>query len=281
MTGWVLVCGWVVGCASGMFLAATQIQGLWVLNYPDYVFQRWHGTMLFWAIMLLAASVNIFGIRILPHIESLALILHIGYWFVLIVPLVYLAPQSSNEFVFATSINAGGWSSYGVSWCIGLLTTVYSLAGFDGACHMSKRFFSRAPFTDITLTQYTGEEVHDASKVVPKSMVATIWINGVLAFGMILALLYSIGDVNQVLNTPTGYPFIQIFFNATQSTRATNAMTALLSSGLIFASFGQLATASRVTWAFSRDNGLPYSTFFAHVRTASSDAITLLITFLG
>ena len=129
IVGWLLVCGWVAGCASGMFLAGTQIQGLWILNYPDYVFQRWHGTMLFWAIMLLAASVNIFAIRILPQIESLALILHVGFWFVLLVPLVYLAPQSSNQFVWATSINAGGWSSDGVSWCLGLLTTVYALAG--------------------------------------------------------------------------------------------------------------------------------------------------------
>ncbi|KAM0228739.1 hypothetical protein ACHAPO_010489 [Fusarium lateritium] len=34
------------------FLAGTQIQGLIVLSYPDYVFERWHRTMLFWAILM-------------------------------------------------------------------------------------------------------------------------------------------------------------------------------------------------------------------------------------
>lgn len=32
-----------------------------------------------------------------------------------------------------------------------------------------------------------------------------------------------------------------------------------------FATFGFLATASRQTWAFARDRGLPFSNFFAHV----------------
>lgn len=37
--------------ASGAFLAGTIIQGLLFLNYPSsYVFERWHGTLLFYAI---------------------------------------------------------------------------------------------------------------------------------------------------------------------------------------------------------------------------------------
>lgn len=97
-------------------------------------------------------------------------------------------------------------------------------------------------------------------------MVFTILINGSLAFGILLAILFKIGDVESALNTPTGYPIIEIFYQATGSTRAATAMmSALIVIGFTSA-FGCLAATSRLTWAFARDRGLPFSEFFAYVR---------------
>lgn len=109
-----------------------MIQGLIVLNYETYDYERWHGTFLYWAVILVSILVNILGIRYLPHIETTALVLHVVYFFILLVPLVYLAPQSSMSFVFQTFENSGGWSSDGVSWCISLITSTYALSSkFD------------------------------------------------------------------------------------------------------------------------------------------------------
>ena len=90
-------------------------------------------------------------------------------------------------------------------------------------------------------------------------------IGGVLAFAFSIAVLFSIGDLTAALSTSTDYPIIEIFKNATQSNRATNAMVADLISSMMFVSFGLLASASRVTWAFARDKGLPFSSYFSHV----------------
>ena len=106
-----------------------MIQGLIVLNIEGYEPIPWHGTMLYWAVLLFAVLVNILGIRFFPHIETLAFIFHICFFFVLLVPLVYLSPQSSASFVFADFENSGGWSNDGVSWCIGLLTSAWSFVG--------------------------------------------------------------------------------------------------------------------------------------------------------
>ena len=106
-----------------------MIQGLIALNVESYVEERWHGTMLYWAVILVSAAVNILGIRYFPHIETLAFIFHICLFFILLVPLVYLSPQSSARFVFADFENTGGWSNNGVSWCIGLLTSAWSFVG--------------------------------------------------------------------------------------------------------------------------------------------------------
>lgn len=67
-------------------------------------------------------------------------------------------------------------------------------------------------------------------------MIGTILINGALSFATILALLFSIGDIEAVLEAPVsvaGYPFIQIYYNAVQSLRGTNAMVSI-SLGQVF-----------------------------------------------
>ena len=85
--------------------------------------------MLYWAILLIAVAVNILGIRVFPHIETLAFIHHICFFFIFLVPLVYLSPQSTNKFVFGTFENVSGWKSDGVSWGIGLLASAWSFVG--------------------------------------------------------------------------------------------------------------------------------------------------------
>lgn len=74
-------------------------------------------------------ALNIFGIRISPHIESVAGICHVLFFFALLISLVYLAPQSPPSFVLANFENDGGWKQDGISWCIGLLTVTFSLVG--------------------------------------------------------------------------------------------------------------------------------------------------------
>ena len=96
-------------------------------------------------------------------------------------------------------------------------------------------------------------------------MVLSVLINGVLSFGIIITILYCIGDPVAVSQTLTGYPIIQILYNSTGSKGATTTlMTFILFIGVV-AVFSTLASVSRLTWAFARDKGLPFSTFFSKV----------------
>ena len=117
----------------------------------------------------------------------------------------------------------------------------------------------------------TGEEVENAATSVPRSMVLTVLINGLLAFGWIIALLFSIGDVKKALDSKTGYPIIQIFYQATGSIPAATAMMSAIIIVAFFATLGILASTSRLTWAFARDKGFPFAEFFAHVSHAGDD----------
>jgi choline transport protein len=123
---------------------------------------------------------------------------------------------------------------------------VLTLLGFDGAIHMS-------------------EEVRNSAITIPRVLILTIVINGAMAFGFLLTILFCIGNVENALGTPTGFPIIEIFYQATGSkTSATIMETCVLVIGFA-ASFGNIASVSRLTWAFARDGGLPFSKFFSFV----------------
>lgn len=129
MQGWITVFAWQATATSVVYLAATQIQGLMILNYPGYHAERWHGTLLMWAIISLMLIINIWGIRLLPMVELIGGICHIVFFIMILITLVVLSPRQPASFVFTEFINSSGWSSDTVSWCIGLLTVVYSLVG--------------------------------------------------------------------------------------------------------------------------------------------------------
>jgi amino acid transporter len=110
-----------------------------------------------------------------------------------------------------------------------------------------------------------SEEVEDAAITVPRSMVATVLLNGGLGFGMLIAILFSMGSTDEALRTETGYPIIQIVFNAVEDKLATSAIISILIAMFVFATVGIMASSSRLTWAFARDKGLPFSAHLARI----------------
>ena len=66
-----------------------------------------------------------------------------------------------------------------------------------------------------------------------------------------------------VQHTPTGFPFIQVFYNGTGSKAGATVMASLVVGLLLCAVIGFLATASRMTWSFARDRGMPFHHFIS------------------
>ncbi|KEF51477.1 uncharacterized protein A1O9_12394 [Exophiala aquamarina CBS 119918] len=248
--GWVTVTGWVAAVASVCFLIATMIQGVAVLNYSSYTPERWHASLMMIAAAFLGALGNTVGKKFLPLWETLGGSLHVLFFFIVTIGILATGDKTNNHDVWGTFINAGGWSSDGVSFCLGFLTPAFALAGVDAVVHMS-------------------EEAHNAPLNVPRAMIWSVIINGLAGFAYILTILYSITDVDAVFETPTGFPIIAVFLQATGNQRAATAMmTAVI---LVFSMnlFGCMASVSRLIWAFSRDHGLPFSGFFSKISSQS------------
>lgn len=80
---------------------------------------------------------------------------------------------------------------------------------------------------------------------------------------MIITLCFTLGNIGEVLASPTGTPYIQVFYNATQSTAATTAMVSMVIVVSIACNLTNNATASRQLYAFARDKGMPFSTWLS------------------
>lgn len=122
--------GWVSFTASAPYLAAGMIQGLVVLTCEAYQPQRWHLSLIYWALVGLATALNIWGSRLFSLVETASLVIHlVGFVVVLIVMWVCVPAKHNATFVFTTFLNSTGWSSNGLAWCLGMLSSCYVLAG--------------------------------------------------------------------------------------------------------------------------------------------------------
>lgn len=96
------------------------------------------------------------------------------------------------------------------------------------------------------LTSKPAEEVDDAAIAVPRTMIWSIIVSGILSIGISIAILFCISDVDAALTTPNGFPIIEIFFNETKSFAKTNAVVSALIISFFFSALGLLASGSRL-----------------------------------
>lgn len=119
-------------------------------------------------------------------------------------------------------------------------------------------------------------------------MVTSLTINGFMGFAMLLAVLFSMGDLEAALKANTGFPIIYIFeFIARGNLSVASAMTSTIIISASLATFGLLTTTSRMLWAFARDGAPPFSHWLArldrkrHVPIISTLCSTGILFLLG
>ncbi|KAK2732677.1 hypothetical protein FQN55_003956 [Onygenales sp. PD_40] len=236
MQGWITWFAWVSLLAGVANTTAHMLQGVVVANFPSYEPHRWHLTMITFAMLIVQGLMHMYAFWLIPWIELMTGVLHIVLFVVFVAILVAMAPRHSANFVFFSGQSSSGWNNSYISWNLGLLTPTWGFVGFDGAVHMS-------------------EEVRRAKKAVPRSMFWTVALNGVLAYGIIITILFTMGPISDIVNASS--PIMHIFYHATGSLSAATALIC----GLVIISFAvnlaSIASTSRLTWAWSRDGALP------------------------
>ena len=101
-------------------------------------------------------------------------------------------------------------------------------------------------------------------------MIWTVCMNGVMGFVMVITFMFCITDLEAALNTNTGYPYLEVFYYATNSKAAATGMASILIILATCCCISNLATASRQSFAFARDGGFPFSATLSKVRQTLS-----------
>ncbi|RDW56626.1 hypothetical protein BP5796_13091 [Coleophoma crateriformis] len=265
VTGWMSVCSWQAGNASGSYLTGTIVQALLQINNASYQptnFEyQWQGTLFMFAMVLILYVFNVYLARLWPKVQNGLMLLHILGFLVVVIVLWVMAPHQSAKAVFTEFTNYGGWSSMGLSLMVGQITGIYSLVGSDASAHMA-------------------EEVRDAGRYVPIAIFWSYVGNGILAIIFLVTYLFSIDNLDDALNDPTGYPFIYVFQSA-MPLSGTNALTILSLILVIAANISFNASTARQTFAFARDKGLPFSNWISRVNSDKEVPVNAIIVTCG
>ena len=110
-----------------------------------------------------------------------------------------------------------------------------------------------------------AEELDNPARYVPIAMVGSVTVNGMLGLIYCIVLLFCLGDLDELLATTTGFPFMQLFLNSTQSKVGATILSVVITLTATAGTFAGLISTSRTGWAFARDGAMPYSRYFAHL----------------
>ena len=111
-----------------------------------------------------------------------------------------------------------------------------------------------------------AEEVEDASLVVPRCMWWSYVLNVSMGIAILITMLFCIGDLNDAINSPA--PYLSLF-NNTGSLRVAMMLTVVIFLLIFVGTFTALATTAREAWAFSRDQGFPFSKWISQVKSSA------------
>lgn len=118
-------------------------------------------------------------------------------------------------------------------------------------------------------------------------MVGSILLNGCIGLIYCVVLLFCLGDLGALLESRTGFPFIQLFLNVTKSPAGATVLSLIPTLIACAANSAGLTSTSRTAWAFARDNAIPFSNYYTkvdnkfHVPTRMCVLISVLQALLG
>lgn len=248
-TGWLNLLG-LLGAIAGIDYGAALFTGA-LLNLQWGV-EPTPGTLmaLYLCILLLHAALNLFGVRLVSVLNSVSVWWHLT-GVAVIVAVLALVPSEhrSASFVFGEFVNHTGWSSHLYVVLIGLLLAQYTFCGYDASAHLSE--------------ETTGAEVSAARGIV--RAIGWSWVAG---FVLLAGLTFAIQDYAGTANSPTGVPPAQIFLDSLGVTGAKLLLLIVIVAQL-FCGNAEVAAASRMVFAFSRDGALPFSAQWRRVTPAT------------
>ncbi|GGW47806.1 amino acid permease [Streptomyces lucensis JCM 4490] len=238
-TGWLNLLG-LLGAIAGIDYGAALFIGAFANIQWGFEPTPGKTMLIFTAILLLHAVLNLFGVRLVSVLNSVSVWWHLA-GVALIVGALAIFPDhhQSPSFVFTEFVNETGWHNPLYVAAIGLLLAQYTFSGYDASAHLS-------------------EETSHASVAASRGIVRAIWVSWVAGFVLLAGLTFAIQDYDATRTTDTRVPPAQIMLDGL-GTGGASALLLVVITAQLFCGNAEVAAASRMVFAFSRDGALPGS----------------------
>jgi amino acid transporter len=258
-TGWLNLIGLIAVTASVAYGCATFIDltlSTFSAGFADgYSLTRVF--VIFVIVLVLASVLNIFSGHLMAIMNNVSVWWHVVGALAIVLILVFLPDNhQSFSYVFTERFNNSGYdggSSSGITYWLlvmpfGLLLTQYTITGFDASAHLS-------------------EETTAASEGAAKGIWRSIFYSAIGGWILLLAFLFAVPDnaAGDPDNAGVGGGGVAYIFTSVLDNNVAGAILLISAVGQFFCSTACMTSASRMTFAFSRDKAIPGSSLWAKV----------------
>ena len=252
-TGWLNLIGLVAVTAGVAYGCATFIDltiSTWSTSYADgYSLSRVF--IIFLVVLVLAAVLNIFSSHLMAVMNNVSVWWHVVGASAIVLILIFVPDQhQSFSYVFAERFNNSGFSdgstsTFGFWFAIvpfGFLLTQYTITGFDASAHLS-------------------EETASASKAAAKGIWRSIFYSVIGGYILLLCVVFAIpnGADGNPDNAGVGAGGVAYIFTQAMGNNWGGFVLFISASAQFFCATSCMTSASRMTFAFSRDGAIPGS----------------------
>jgi amino acid transporter len=251
-TGWLNLIGLVAVTAGVSYGCATFIDltiSTWSSSYADnYSLTRVF--LIFVVVLALASVLNIFSGHLMAIMNNVSVWWHVAGASIIVLVLIFVPDQhQSFSYVFTERFNNSGYADGSTStvafWFFivpfGFLLTQYTITGFDACAHLS-------------------EETAEASKAAAKGIWRSIFYSVIGGYILLLCVVFAIPNdaSGNPDNALAGLGVQPIFLSALGQNWAVLVLF-ISASAQFFCATSCMTSASRMTYAFSRDGAIPGS----------------------
>ncbi|MCO5601249.1 hypothetical protein L7F22_055368 [Adiantum nelumboides] len=219
-------------------------------NNGGYIASKYEVLGICGGILLLHSALNSLPIGWLAYVGTFAAAWNILGVFILMFLIPLVSPtRASAKFVFQHFNKESSYQIHSSPYifCLGLLMSQFTLAGYDAAAHMS-------------------EEAKFSDKSGPYTIISSLAISIVVGWGYLLGITFAVTDLDHVIdpgNDANGNAIAQVFYDAFKN-RFGSGIGGIFCLGVValavfFSAMGAITATSRIIYGFSRDEAMPFS----------------------
>lgn len=258
--GWGPFCSWITGWSNWMaqitsapsvdYALAAMILAATSITHPEYEPTNCQTFLLTVFIMIIHSCISSMPTLWIAKFNSIGSTLNIIALLVVIImiPTSVTGTSTTPKFLPSKQVwsiqNGTDWPD-GVAVLMSFIAIIWTMSGYDAPFHLS-------------------EECSNANIAAPRAIVLTSGIGGLMGWALQLVVAYTVIDITEVLDSPLGQPWASYLVQVMPQKIALAVLAITIMCGF-FMGQGCMVAASRVTFAYARDDCFPCSWWIKRV----------------